>query len=61
MGGDECSWAGCYAEPVAWINARAWCERHGLRVLEGDRPRVEDADVDEGRIPALRRIAGDAA
>jgi hypothetical protein len=36
--GDECSWSGCEAEVVAWIDGAAWCGDHALRVLAGDRP-----------------------
>ena len=51
MGDDKCSWSDCHAEAVAWIDSRAWCGRHGLRVLAGDRPTLaDDVGADKGRV-----------
>ena len=62
MGDEDCSWTDCYAEVVAWIDSRAWCGRHAVRVLDGDRPVLaDDAGKGEESISALRRVTGDAA
>lgn len=42
MMGDPCSWAGCHAEVVAWIDGGAWCGGHALRLLGGERPLPEE-------------------